>query len=185
MVGVSWLGLDFVCLMGRVFLGWYSTRQGLMCLAHGHNSDAIEAWTLNRLVSSQALYHCTPILLVLMFVLMLYIPVNNFTVISVMVNELSIPWHVVYYFYTQILYKIWALTCDFQQCGILTSVDSEEPVQPPVKLRNFKWCSISSFAVIEYSSDQQRLWTDCVYAQAGLSLCWSHIPHCWKSHSRL
>ena len=27
-------------------------------------------------------------------------------------------------------------TCDFQQCGILTSVDSDEPVQPPVKLRN-------------------------------------------------
>ena len=26
----------------------------------------------------------------------------------------------------------------FQQCGILTSVDSEEPVEPPVKLRNFK-----------------------------------------------
>ena len=25
---------------------------------------------------------------------------------------------------------------DFQQCGILTSVDSDEPVQPPVKLRN-------------------------------------------------
>ena len=21
-----------------------------------------------------------------------------------------------------------------------------------------------------------------MYAQAGLSLCWSHIPHCWKSH---
>ena len=20
------------------------------------------------------------------------------------------------------------------------------------------------------------------YAQVGLSLCWSHIPHCWKSH---
>ena len=20
------------------------------------------------------------------------------------------------------------------------------------------------------------------YAQAGLSLCWSHVPHCWKSH---
>ena len=29
-----------------------------------------------------------------------------------------------------------AATCDFQQCGILTSVDSEEPVQPPAKLRN-------------------------------------------------
>ena len=21
-----------------------------------------------------------------------------------------------------------------------------------------------------------------MYVQAGLSLCWSHIPHCWKSH---
>ena len=30
---------------------------------------------------------------------------------------------------------IWAVTCDFQQCGILTSVDSDEPVQPPFKLR--------------------------------------------------
>ena len=27
---------------------------------------------------------------------------------------------------------------------------------------------------IEYSSD---------HAQAGLSLCWSHIPHCWKCHA--
>ena len=27
------------------------------------------------------------------------------------------------------------MTCDFQQCGILTSVDSDEPVQPPFKLR--------------------------------------------------
>ena len=29
-------------------------------------------------------------------------------------------------------------TCGFQQCGILTSVDSDEPVLPPVKLRNSK-----------------------------------------------
>ena len=28
--------------------------------------------------------------------------------------------------------------CDFQQCGILTTVDSDEPVQPPLKLRNSK-----------------------------------------------
>ena len=28
--------------------------------------------------------------------------------------------------------------CDFQQCGILTSVDSDESVQPPFKLRNSK-----------------------------------------------
>ena len=28
--------------------------------------------------------------------------------------------------------------CDFQQCGILTSVDSDEPLQPSFKLRNYK-----------------------------------------------
>ena len=38
----------------------------------------------------------------------------------------------------------WAATCDFQHCGILTSVDSDEPVQPPSKLRNSKWSLISS-----------------------------------------
>ena len=48
---------------------------------------------------------------------------------------------------------IWAVTCDFRQCGILTSVDSDESVQPPFKLRNSKWCSVSTLAIIEYSSD--------------------------------
>ena len=66
------------------------------------------------------------------------------------------------------------MTCDFQQHGIVTSVDSDEPVQPPFKLRNSKSCSVSSLRVIEYSSDKQRLWSDCTYVQAGLSLCWSH-----------
>ena len=45
-----------------------------------------------------------------------------------------------------------AKTCDFQQGGILTCVDSDEPVQPPFKLRNFKLCLASSLTVIEYSS---------------------------------
>ena len=49
--------------------------------------------------------------------------------------------------------SIWAATCDYQQCGILTSVDSDESVQPPFKFRNSKWCSVSSLTVIEYSSD--------------------------------
>ena len=31
---------------------------------------------------------------------------------------------------------IGAVTCDFQLCGFLTSVDSDEPKQPHVKLRN-------------------------------------------------
>ena len=65
-----------------------------------------------------------------------------------------------------------AMTCDFQQCGILTSVDSDEPVQPPFKLRKSKRCSVSSLTVIEYSSDFQRLWSDCAHAQANLRLCW-------------
>ena len=48
---------------------------------------------------------------------------------------------------------ILAVTCDFLQCSILTSADSDEPVQPPFKLRNSKCCSVSSLLVIEYSSD--------------------------------
>ena len=40
--------------------------------------------------------------------------------------------------------NIWAVTWDFQQCGILTNVDSDEPVVSPFKLRNSKWCSVSS-----------------------------------------
>ena len=77
----------------------------------------------------------------------------------------------------------WAMACDFQQCGILTSVDSYEHVQPHFKPRNSKGCSVSSLTFIEYSSDKQRLWSDCVDAQADLSLCWLHIPHCWKAHA--
>ena len=45
------------------------------------------------------------------------------------------------------------VTCDLQQCGILTNVDSDKPVQPPFKLRNSKWCSVSSLTLIEYSND--------------------------------
>ena len=49
--------------------------------------------------------------------------------------------------------SIMAVTCDFQQCGILTSVDSDKPVQPPSKLRNSKWCSVNCLTIIAYSSD--------------------------------
>ena len=47
----------------------------------------------------------------------------------------------------------WAVAWDLTQCGILTSVDSDEPVQPPLKLRNSKLYSVSSLTIIEYSSD--------------------------------
>ena len=39
-------------------------------------------------------------------------------------------------------------TCDFQQCGILTSVDSEKPVQTH-KLINSKCGSLNSLTLIE------------------------------------
>ena len=42
---------------------------------------------------------------------------------------------------------------DFQPCGILTSVDLDEPVKPPYELRNSKWCTVSSLTLMEYSSD--------------------------------
>ena len=34
---------------------------------------------------------------------------------------------------------IWAMTCDFQQYGILAGMDSDEPVQPSFKLRNYNY----------------------------------------------
>ena len=37
-----------------------------------------------------------------------------------------------------VINNILAVTRDFKQCGILTSVGSDEPVQPPFKLRNSK-----------------------------------------------
>ena len=43
----------------------------------------------------------------------------------------SLCLHYLYY-----KHHMWAATCDFQQCGILTSVGSDEPVQPPFRLRN-------------------------------------------------
>ena len=49
------------------------------------------------------------------------------------------------------------MTCDFQQCDILASVDSDESVQPSFKLRYSKCCSVSSFIVIESSRDLERL----------------------------
>ena len=53
-------------------------------------------------------------------------------------------WSIYLVWKLQCAYVIWASAWDFQQCGILTCVDSDEPVQPPFKLRNSKWCSVSS-----------------------------------------
>ena len=41
--------------------------------------------------------------------------------------------------------------------NILTSVDKDKPVNHLFKLRNFKLSSVSSFTVIEYVNDWERL----------------------------
>ena len=47
---------------------------------------------------------------------------------------------------------------DFQQCGILIWNDSDEPpVQPPFKLRNSKWCSVSNIIFKWLAKAQIRL----------------------------
>ena len=53
------------------------------------------------------------------------------------------PWEILFVFdmfryIICLLDYICAATSDFQQCGILTTVDSDVPVQPHFKLRNFK-----------------------------------------------
>ena len=48
--------------------------------------------------------------------------------------------------------SIRAKTCDFQQCRILISVDSDEHVKPPFKFRDSKRCSVSSLTLIEYAA---------------------------------
>ena len=55
-------------------------------------------------------------------------------------------------FTTMYVFNKWATKCDFQQCSTLTSVDSDEPVQSPFKLRTSKWCSVSSLTLMAYSS---------------------------------
>ena len=45
------------------------------------------------------------------------------------------------------------MECDFQQCGILNFVDSDEPVLSLFKLRNSKLCSTGSLRVEEHSNN--------------------------------
>ena len=68
--------------------------------------------------------------------------------------DINVPSVLYTYIGSKPIYIInWATTYDFQLCGILTSVESNEPVQPPFKRSNSKRCSVSSLTLIEYSSD--------------------------------
>ena len=50
------------------------------------------------------------------------------------------------------------MTCDFQQCGILTSVDSKEPVKHPLKLRNPN--GVQSVALQSYITQATSIGSD-------------------------
>ena len=61
----------------------------------------------------------------------------------------------------------WAVTCDFLQCGILTCVDSNEPVQPPFMLRNSKWCSTQNIQATSKGPDQNARLRRLIWGFAG------------------
>ena len=60
----------------------------------------------------------------------------------------------------------------------VTSKDSDKSVHPPSMARIFVYLSLDSLKAVQGTGDQQRLWSDCVDAQADLSLCWSHKSYC-------
>ena len=54
---------SFSVMLGWIFLGWTNTKQGLMCLAKGHNTGLpMRLETCNPLIESSALplSHCSP-----------------------------------------------------------------------------------------------------------------------------
>ena len=61
----------------------------------------------------------------------------------------------------------WAMTCDFQQSDILTSVDSAESVQSLYKLRVYKCCSVGCSTLIKYARTRRLIW--------GIAGCTYHI----------
>ena len=58
------------------------------------------------------------------------------------------------------------LRSPFKQCGILTSVDSDEPLQPPFRPKNLKSCSVSSSSLI----------VQVLISVQALVLTWHNLP---------
>ena len=66
-------------------------------------------------------------------------------------------------------YNKWAAAWDFQQFDILTRVDSHEPLQPPVKLRNSKWCSVGSGSTrpeVKSAPESTRPWVNSAWVNS-------------------
>ena len=79
--------------------------------------------------------------------------VQSLILISITINNIISLAHFKKTIIITLFLKKWAATRDFQQYGILRSVDWGGPVRPSVKRGNFKWYSVGGTAVMEYSSD--------------------------------
>ena len=70
--------------------------------------------------------------------------------------------------------SIWASSWQNQQSDCAPSEDSVQPGHPPILIRVFVVCSMSSQVPELSSCGQRRLWLDWVDAQTDLSLRWAH-----------
>ena len=55
---------------------------------------------------------------------------------------------------------------------------TDQPIRTPTMARVLVYSSLNSLEAVEGTSDQRRLRSDCAYAQADLSLRWSHKSYC-------
>ena len=68
----------------------------------------------------------------------------------------------------------------------MTSKDSDEPIHPPSMARiliKIFYPSLDSPEAVEGTCNQKRLWSDCTYVQADLSLRWLHKSNCRFCHA--
>ena len=68
--------------------------------------------------------------------------------------------------------------CDYYMTGTSeSSTESGFMEKPGIEPATH---GLQGIVLIHYTTGASL--SDCGYGQAGMSLCWLHIPHCWKSH---
>ena len=65
----------------------------------------------------------------------------------------------------------------------VTTKDSNQPFHPPSMARVLVYPSLDSLEAVEDTCNQRKLWSDCMDAQADLSLCWWHKSYCRFCHA--
>ena len=155
---------NFSIMLGCAFLGWTSTKQRIKCLAQVPPMRLEPATIGSRVTYSNTEPLHSPLHSFKLCRLKFKIS-QNIEFLSSNLKTCSMPLKNINYKWTGQLsfdkleinqskyyilpnsgfwgqqapkswIKKWTATCDFHQCGILTSVDSDKPLQPPFKLRN-------------------------------------------------